>query len=182
MTEYLVPENREATEWRFDDQGLLAGPYSYNELQEYVELGYIQTDTEIIHEGGQKYQAYEIGLFPGFIPEKTDPTQENRITIPPLPGWNYLAGVVVLSWVSVNVLPWVPAGHWFHGVRPYSLIVGGFTVVLIGCYTLLTGTAHDSRGTPEHRPVANRIAGLFTIVIGVSLIAVGGQFLLYGKR
>lgn len=182
MTEFLVPENREATEWRFDDQGLLAGPYSYNELQEYVELGYIQTDTEIIHEDAQKYQAYEIGLFPGFIPEKTDPAQENRITVPPLPGWNYLAGVVALSWVSFNVLLWLPADHWFRGVRPYSLIIGGFAVVLIGCYTLLTGTAHDSRGTPEHRPVANRIAGLFTIVIGVSLIAVGGQFLLFAKR
>jgi hypothetical protein len=41
---------------------------------------------------------------------------------------------------------------------------------------MLTGTAHDSGGNPEHRPVANRIAGLFVILIGVYLIGGGVSF------
>ncbi|QDT23511.1 hypothetical protein [Gimesia chilikensis] len=180
MTEYPVPENRKATEWRFDDQGLLAGPYSYNELWDYVELDYIQPETEVIHEDGRKYQAYEIGLFPDFVPEKTDPADE-RSTIPPLPGWNFLAGVAFLSWITVNALSLVPYGHRFYIIRPYSMIIGGFAVVLIGCYTLLTGTAHDSRGNPHHSPVENRIAGLFVIVLGAVFLFWGFQVLLFSK-
>jgi len=180
MTENIIPENREAAEWRFDDGGLLAGPYSYHELKQYVELDYIQPETEIVHEKGRRYQAFEIGLFPGFVPVKPDPANQHS-HIPPLPGWNFLAGVAILAWFSVQALPLIPVDHWFHGVRPYSMIIGGFAVVLIGCYTVLTGTAHDSSGNPDHRPVENRIAGLIVIVIGVYLIAGGGQFFLFGK-
>jgi len=180
MTEYIIPENREATEWRFDDQGLLAGPYSYHELKEHVDLGYIKPRTEIIHEDGRKFEAFEMGLFPDFVPEKPAPADEHS-KVPPLPGWNFLAGVAVLSWVSVKALRWIPADHWFHGVRPYSTIIGGFAVVLIGCYTALTGTAHDSSGNPDHKPVANRIAGIIVIAIGVYLIAGGSQFLFFRK-
>ncbi|QDT22380.1 hypothetical protein HG66A1_41880 [Gimesia chilikensis] len=175
MSDNMIPENRKTTEWRFDDQGLLAGPYSYNELIEYVELDYIQPDTEIIHEDGRKYQAFEIGLFPGFVPVIPEPADEHK-KVPPLPGWNFLAGVAFLSWITVNALALIPGGHWFHGVKPYSMIIGGCAVLLIGCYTMLTGTAHDSGGNPEHRPVANRIAGLFVILIGVYLIGGGVSF------
>ena len=175
MTENIIPEKREATEWRFDDQGLLAGPYSYHELMEYVELNYIQPETEIIHEDGRKYQAFEIGLFPGFVPVIPEPADEHN-KVPPLPGWNFLAGVAFLSWITVKVLPMIPALRFLYSVKPYSMIIGGFAVVLIGCYTLLTGTAHDSEGNPEHRPVANRIAGLIVILIGVYLIGGGVSF------
>jgi hypothetical protein len=177
MTENIIPEKREATEWRFDDQGLLAGPYSYNELREYVELNYIQPETEIIHEDGRKYQAFEIGLFPGFVPVIPEPADEHN-KVPPLPGWNFLAGVAFLSWITVKVLPMIPALRFLYSVKPYSMVIGGFAVVLIGCYTLLTGTAHDSEGNPEHRPVANRIAGLIVILIGVYLIGGGVSFFL----
>ncbi|WP_339736436.1 hypothetical protein [uncultured Gimesia sp.] len=178
MTEYIIPENREAPEWRFDDQGLLAGPYSYHELQEFVEQDYIQPETEIIHDEGRKYQAFEIGLFPGFVIEKTDSAQEYRNAVPPLPGWNFLVGVVVLSVVSFKVQRMIPADHWFHGVKPYSMIIGGFAMVLIGCYALLTGTAHDFSGNPYHRPVANRIGGLIVIGFGILFVGGGFQFLL----
>ncbi|QDU09633.1 hypothetical protein [Gimesia aquarii] len=182
MTEYPVPENREATEWRYDDQGLLAGPYSYNELMEYVELDYIQPGTKIIHEDGRNYQAFEIGLFPGFVPEKTDPVEEYRNAVMPLPGWNFLAGVVaVLVWVSILVQRWIPADHWIRDMKPYAILIGGFAVVLMGCFALLTGTAHDTRGNPEHRPVANRIAGLIVIAIGVSILCGEVNFLLFRK-
>ena len=180
MTENIIPENREATEWRFDDQGLLAGPYSYNVLQEYVELGYIQPETEIIYEDGRKYRAFEIGLFPDFVPVKPEPADEHS-NVPPLPGWIFLARVAFLSWITVNTLPLIPADHWFHGVKPYSMTIGGCAVLLIGCYTMLIGTAHDSEGNPEHRPVANRIAGLIVIVIGIYLIGGGASYFFPGK-
>ena len=175
MTENIIPENREATEWRFDDQGLLAGPYSYNELQEYVGLDYIQLETEVIREDGRKYQAFEIGLFPGFVPVKPDPADEHSNVIP-LPGWNFLAGVAFLSWITVKILPMIPALRFLYTVKPYSMVIGGCAVLLIGSYTMLTGTAHDSEGNPEHRPLANRIAGLIVILIGVYLMAGGVSF------
>lgn len=176
MAEYPVPENKELSEWRFDDQGLLAGPYTFNELEEYVELGYIQPETEIVHESGEKYEAYGIGLFPDFVPVKPEPVYENTEGGAPLPGWNALAGVAILSWITVKVLPLVPALRWLYSLKPYSMIIGGFAVVMIGCYTMLTGTAHDSAGKPAHRPVANRVAGLVVIIIGVYLIYGGSQF------
>ncbi|MEQ8636390.1 hypothetical protein [Gimesia maris] len=169
MSEINIPENREATEWRFDDQGLLAGPYSYNELVEYVGLDYIQPGTEIVHEDGRKYLAFEIGLFPGFVPEIPEPAHEHSI-VPPLPGWNILAGVAFLSMIIVKLLTFIPALRFLNSVKPYSVVIGGFAVLLIGCYTMLTGTAHDSDGNPEHRPVANRIAGVIVILIGICLI------------
>jgi len=181
MAEYPVPENREATEWRFDDQGLLAGPYSYNELMDYVELDYIQPQTEIIHETGRKYQAFEIGLFPGFVPEKIDPAEEYRNTVIPLPGWNFLSAVVVLLFVSIKIARWLPKDHWFVAVMPFSMIIGGFALVLIGCYTGLTGIAHSFSGIPQYRPVFNRIGAVIAIVFGTILIFWGFQELLFSK-
>ena len=181
MTEYIIPENREATEWRFDDQGLLAGPYSYHELKEHVELGYIKPRTEIIHEDGRKYQAFEFGLFPDFVPEKPTPADEHS-NVPPLPGWNILAGVAFLSWITVKILPLIPALRFLYSVKPYSMVIGGFAVVLIGCYTMLTGTAHDSEGNPEHRPVANRIAGIIVIAIGIYLLGGGASYFFPGNN
>ena len=181
MTENIIPENREASEWRFDDQGLLAGPYSYNELMEYVELDYIQPETEIIHEDGRKYQAFEVGLFPGFVPEKPDPAEEYRNAVTPLPGWNFLAGVVVLSLVSFKIQQKVPEGHWFNAVMPFSMIIGGFAMVLIGCYTGLTGIAHSFSGIPQYRPVFNRIGAVIAIVFGTIMIFWGFQELLFSK-
>ncbi|WP_417381094.1 hypothetical protein [Gimesia sp.] len=181
MSENNIPENREATEWRFDDQGLLAGPYSYNELVEYVGLDYIKPETEIVHEDGRKYQAFEIGLFPDFVPVKPEPTDEYS-NVPPLPGWNILAGVAFLSWITVKLPPMIPALRFLYGVKPYSMVIGGFAVVLIGCYTMLTGTAHDSEGNPEHRPVANRIAGLIVILIGIYLIGGGASYFFSGNN
>lgn len=182
MTEYIIPENREATEWRFDDGGLLAGPYSYQELKKYVELEYIQPETEILHDDGRKYQAFEMGLFPGFVPENKASANESKISVAPIPGWSFLASVAVLSWVTVKILSWIPAGHWFQGVRPYSIIIGGFAVVLIGCYTMLTGTAYDFKGNLDHRPVANRLAGIIVIVIGVNLIGDGVSYFYSGSN
>ncbi|WP_339677167.1 hypothetical protein [uncultured Gimesia sp.] len=181
MTENIIPENREATEWRFDDKGLLAGPYSYDELKEYVELDYIQPETEVIHEDGRKYQAFEIGLFPGFVPEKTDPADENRNRVIPLPGWNFLAGVVVLFLVSLKVSQRIPEDHWFNGVMPFSMIIGGFAMVLIGCYTGLTGIAHSFRGIPQYQPVFNRIGAVIVISIGILFLVLGFQDLLFSK-
>lgn len=173
MTEYPAPENREATVWRFDDQGLLAGPYSYHELMDYVELDYIQPDTEIIHEDGRKIQAFEIGLFPGFVPAKNVPADENKNAIAPLPGWNVLAGVVALTLVAMKVAQRVPEGHWFHGVLPFSLTIGGFAMVLIGCYTGLTGIAHNFRGIPKYRPVFYRVGAVIVIYLGILFLIAG---------
>lgn len=178
MTEYPVPENREATEWRFDDQGLLAGPYSYDELMDYVELNYIQPETEIIHEDGRKFQAFEIGLFPGFVPAKTAPDDEKENTIAPLPGWNVLAGVVALTLVAMKVAQRVPEDHWFHGVLSFSLTIGGFAMVLIGCYTGLTGIAHNFWGIPKYRPVFYRVGALIVIYLGILFLVAGTKDLL----
>ena len=174
MTEYIIPENWEAAEWRFDDQGLLAGPYSYHELKEYVELGYIKPRPRLFTMMAGNIRHSRSDCFPTSSLKKQMLPMRTEIRCPPLPGWNFLVGVVVLSLVSFKVQRMIPADHWFHGVKPYSMIIGGFTAVLIGCYILLTGTAHDSSGNPDHRPVANRIAGL--IVIGFGILFVGGGF------
>lgn len=181
MTEYIIPENREATEWRFDDQGLLAGPYSYHELKEHVELGYIKPRTEIMHDDGRKFEAFEMGLFPGVKIEKADPANENRISVAPLPGWNFLAGVVVLFLVTIKVSQRFSEGHWFNGVMPFSMIIGGFAMVLIGCYTGLTGIAHSFRGIPQYQPVFNRIGAVIVIYMGILFLAGGFQDLLFSK-
>lgn len=173
MTEYPVPENREATEWRFDDQGLLAGPYSYDELRDYVELEYIKPETEIIHEDGQKFQAYEIGLFPGFVPAIPDPAEEDNTAVIPLPGWNALAGVVSLTLLSIKYVLKNPENHWLFSVLSFTMTLGGFAMVLLGCYTGLTGVAHNFRGVPQYRPVFYRIGAVIVIYLGILFIIAG---------
>ncbi|WP_417385367.1 hypothetical protein [Gimesia sp.] len=175
MTDYPVPEKRETTEWRFDDGGLLAGPYSYNELQEYVELGYIQPETEVIHEDGRKFQAFEIGLFPGFVPEKPDPVEEERNTVIPLPGWNALAGIVTLTLLAIKSALKNPENYWLLSVLPFTLTLGGFAMVLLGCYTGLTGVAHDYRGIPQSRPVFYRIGAVIVIYLGILSMIAGAK-------
>jgi len=41
----------------------------------------------------------------------------------------------------------VPRDHWFNGVMPFSMRIGGFAMVLIGCYTGLT---HSFRGNLQN--------------------------------
>ena len=175
MTDYPVPEKRETIEWRFEDGGLLAGPYSYNELQEYVDLGYIQPETKVIHEDGRKFQAFEVGLFPGFVPVKTVPADKNENTITPLPGWNFLAAVIGLLIITAKIAMWMPNDHWFRAVLPFTKTLGGFVLVLLSCYTCLTGIAHSFWGTPRYRPVFYRIGALIGIYLGFSLVVTGLQ-------
>lgn len=181
MTEYMIPENREAPEWRFDDQGLIAGPYSYHELKEFVELDYILPETEIVHDDGRKCLAFEIGLFPGFVIEKTDSAQEYRNAVLPLPGWNFLAGVATLSLLINMISGWIPGVYWFQEIRVYLMIIGGFALVLIGCYTGLTGIAHDYSGTPLYRPVFHRVGAVIAIIFGTTLGTEGIRLLLFGQ-
>lgn len=49
--------------WRFDDDGLLAGPYTRSELDDFVNTGYIQPHTEIVHDDGRQLTAQKLGLF-----------------------------------------------------------------------------------------------------------------------
>lgn len=157
--------------WRFDDQGIMAGPYSYSELEEYVESGYIKETTEIAREDGKRFKAWELGLFGDIeIIEKNEAFQpsEERIVIENLAGWKIIRSILLFCWMIFILKKWLPQNTFFIGLQSFSHYLLGFSLIAFGIYAGVQGAIQEVSGWRQ--TLSYILGGIVVSFIGILFV------------